>query len=85
MTPPKPLPSLTSDGQKWANRLKAISKDAPSKVKLFERVFFGTASPRSAIKAMCCECLTFEVDAIRTCTAPACPLYAYRPFQKRGG
>jgi hypothetical protein len=85
MKPSNPLPSLTPEAQKRANRLKAISEDAPSKAKLFEKVFLGKASPRQAIKAMCCECLTFDVEAIRTCTAPACPLYAYRPFRKREG
>jgi hypothetical protein len=83
-TPSKPLPSLTFADPKRANRLKAISEDAPSKAKLFERVYRGAASPRSAIKAQCLECLGFNTDDIRHCTAPACPLFNYRPFQKRG-
>ena len=80
----KPLPSLTSSAQKRARRLKDVSEQAPSKVKLFERVFEGTASPRQAIKAFCLECIGFNHEAIRECTAPACPLFNNRPFQKRG-
>jgi hypothetical protein len=83
MSPARPFPSLISDAQKRANRLAAIVADVPSKVRLFERVFRGEASPRAAIKAQCLECLAFNSDEIRNCTAPACPLYAYRPFQKR--
>ena len=70
---------------KRAKRLKVIAEDAPSKVKLFEKAYSGEASPRSAIKAHCCECLGFDTEAIRTCTAPDCPLFEYRPFQKKGG
>jgi hypothetical protein len=80
----EPLPSVSIETQKQAIKLKGVSEDAPSKVKLFARVFRGEASPRLAIKAYCLECLQFRVDDIRTCTAPDCPLFAYRPFQRRG-
>lgn len=69
--------------QKRANRIKAISDIAPSKIGLFQRVFSGVASPRAAIKAFCCECVAFDIEEIRQCTAPACPLYRYRPFQRK--
>jgi hypothetical protein len=85
MTTPKPLPSSISADQKRAIRLAAIAADAPSRLKLFERVYRREASPRQAIKAMCFECLNYSVEDIRTCTAPACPLHLYRPFQKREG
>jgi len=78
----KPLPSSAFALLKTTNRLEAIREDAPSKASLFERVFAGKAPPRAAIKAFCLECLQFSDDAIKTCTAPACPLFQYRPFQK---
>ena len=70
---------------KIAKRLQVIRQDFPSKLKLFERVFAGKASPRQVIKSYCCECLNCDTEAIRTCTAPTCPLYLYRPFMKGGG
>ena len=85
MNPSKPLLSVTRATQKRANRLKAISEDAPLRLKLFERVYRGEAGPRQAIKAFCHECIGFNADEIRNCTAPACPLFENRPFQKRGG
>ena len=85
MNATKPLPSVIPDAQKRENRLKTVSTLAPSKVKLFERVFRGEGSPRQAIKAMCLECLGFNADDIRNCTAPACPLFHNRPFRKKAG
>lgn len=42
-------------------------------------------SLRSAVNAFCIECLGYEdIDGITNCTAPLCPLWLYRPYQKRG-
>ena len=41
----------------------------------------GTASPRGAIKAHCMECVCWDRTEVTACTALACPLYPYRPFQ----
>jgi hypothetical protein len=30
---------------------------------------------------MCLECVGFDRNAITECTAPACPLWNFRPFQ----
>jgi|GEM_PF-2237253 len=42
----------------------------------------GGKSPRAAIKAFCLECVGWQRGEIPRCTAPACPLWAYRPFRK---
>jgi len=46
------------------------------------RATSGRASPRLAIKAFCCECVCWQRDEVRRCTGLACPLWAYRPFQR---
>jgi len=51
--------------------------------KLFEKVDTGKASPRMAIKAFCLECMGYQRTEVTHCTAPECPLYTHRPFQKR--
>ena len=38
-------------------------------------------SLRAAVDAFCNECMGWEMRP-RDCTAPACPLYAYRPGKK---
>ncbi|MBU0678452.1 MAG: hypothetical protein KJ626_10075 [Verrucomicrobia bacterium] len=69
--------------EKRAQMLDQVSKDAPGKKSLFERVYRGKTSPRQAIKAKCLECCWMDEAAIRECTAPACPLWGLRPYQRR--
>lgn len=40
----------------------------------------GGKSKPAAIRAFCAECVGWVRDEVRLCTAPACPLYPYRPF-----
>jgi hypothetical protein len=49
----------------------------------YERALSGKASPRQAIKAFCLECVGYERNEITQCADTGCPLYHYRPFQKR--
>jgi hypothetical protein len=51
----------------------------------FVAAWAGKCSPRRAIKAQCLECVGFDRQAIAGCTGWACPLWAFRPFQKRAG
>jgi len=34
----------------------------------------------AAVKAFCMECVSWDRGEVARCTAPACPLYPYRPF-----
>ena len=61
-------------------RLLQVKTDAPSCLKTFKKSYEGR-SKQAGIKAFCLECLGFDREAIRNCTAPACPLYEVRPFQ----
>ena len=45
------------------------------------RAMGGKASPRMAVKIFCCECMGWIRTEVPLCTALACPLYPYRPFQ----
>ena len=80
-------PQTASLGQfgdaKQEKRLSAVAQDAPSRLKLFQRIYRGTASPRECIKAFCLECVWMDEAAIRECTATACPLHRLRPYQRR--
>ena len=70
--------------EKRASMLEQVSKDAPGKKALFERVFRGETSPRKVIKAKCLECCWMDEAAIRECTAADCPLWGLRPYQRKG-
>ena len=39
-------------------------------------------SVASAVKAFCLECMGWSRREVKACTAQACPLYPYRPFQR---
>lgn len=49
----------------------------------FKRSYARKASPRTAIKAFCLECVGFDRVAVAECAAYACPLWNYRPFQPK--
>lgn len=38
-------------------------------------------SLRAAVNSFCSECVGWVRDEVTKCTAPACPLYPYRPYQ----
>lgn len=54
---------------------------------LYQRALAGELSPRQAIRCKCLECVgwhRFESgeDLIGDCRVRACPLWAYRPYQR---
>ena len=65
--------------EKQAQRLKQMPVSLRN---LFTRVYAKNCSPRAAIKAFCIECQGYERAAVTDCTAYACPLWRFRPFQK---
>ncbi len=58
-------------------KLKWVPKAA---VNTFKRAYSG-ASKAAAVKAMCLECIGFIREEVRSCSAPTCPLWPYRPFR----
>jgi len=53
---------------------------------LYLKAAHGVASPIDAIKAHCQNCCAYEsplTEGIGDCTAKTCPLWAYRPYQKK--
>lgn len=69
------------------SRRASVDERADSVPKLYRFGYLtaagGTASPRDAIKAHCLECVCWQREEVIQCTALACPLYAYRPFQDK--
>lgn len=64
-----------------ARRLAACPR---SSKRLLADCWAKKASPRQAIKAFCHECQSFDRDGVAGCTAYACPLWRYRPYQRDG-
>jgi hypothetical protein len=56
--------------------------EAPTSCKnTLSRAFSGSASPRQAIKVFCLQCCGFVRSDIENCSARACALHKYRPYQ----
>lgn len=81
----KTAPQSENQDPKRVRMMRQVSEDAPSKLGIFRSVYASTASPRQAIKAKCLECCWMDVVGIRECTATACPLWGFRPYQQKGG
>lgn len=62
-------------------RDRALAEAPESCKNALSRAFSGSASPRGAIKAFCLQCVGFSREDIKNCSAHACALHAYRPFQ----
>jgi hypothetical protein len=86
--PPKPAPFRCRDAgeieAKRAARLADVQRDAPRYLSTLRRAYAGR-SLRAAVNAFCIECNGFDAAAVRECTAPACPLWSYRPGRARKG
>ena len=61
-----------------AKQEKRIATAPVSAQGILRRAFTGR-SRKTAIKAMCLECVGFDRSAITGCTATACPLWKFRP------
>lgn len=71
-------------------RVKTILKVVDIVPKLYQnqyrRALIGEASLSLAIKTKCQECVGFEdvTNKVGNCSALRCPLWVYRPYQKKG-
>ena len=65
-----------------AKRAERLSTAPSSWRGILRRSWTGN-SRKTAIKAFCGECVGFNRDEITNCTALACPLRKYRPFQSK--
>ena len=64
---------------------KSVEEASPLYRTVLQKAYAGTAPPRSAIKAQCLHCVGYIRDDVTHCTGYSCPLWAYRPYQIKGG
>jgi hypothetical protein len=66
----------------------AIAKRLSDMPETCRRTYLRAMQGRSlaaAVKAFCMECVSWDRREVALCTAPACPLYPYRPFGRQRG
>jgi hypothetical protein len=80
MNPSKDTPDL------WTERDRAIEERRQQMPGSCRNTYLtatrGRCSPVLAIKAFCSECVCWDRQEVRNCTALACPLYKFRPFTR---
>lgn len=73
------IPTLSDAGKKQARkRLSQI----PVSMRLTYVAALKGNSQAKAIKAFCQECVGWDRQEVVNCTAKACPLHPYRPYQE---
>jgi hypothetical protein len=83
MLNPDSTPEKQNFIPRGVRRLQVIKEMAPSLYKLFSLVAAGKCSPRQAIKANCLDCQGLDRAGVATCGDRCCPLWHFRPFQKK--
>lgn len=63
-------------------RLSQIKRHDPMYLGIFDRAFRGK-SKAVGIRAKCLDCCCWQRREVQLCTASACPLWPYRPYQNR--
>lgn len=74
-------PSL--EQSKTLKRARRLRQCLPLYRGALKRCWARRAPPRAAIKSFCLECCGDDRQAVTECTAYACPLWEYRPYQPR--
>jgi hypothetical protein len=64
-------------------QVKRLGQWGPSRRKLLKRAWQKDCTPREAIKLQCLDCCGEDEAAITECSDRCCPLWRFRPFQRR--
>ncbi|MHC4573081.1 MAG: hypothetical protein ACYS76_02930 [Planctomycetota bacterium] len=72
---------MSSQSEKRAEQIAEREQEVPEVHRANYRAAVSGKSRRAAIKAFCLECVCWQREEVRLCTALACPLYPYRPYQ----
>ena len=64
-------------------RLEVIERQNPARLALFTKIYQGRATRNQCIKGQCLDCMGFDSAAVRDCADRLCPLWCFRPFQRK--
>lgn len=62
-------------------KVKKRAADMPAKYRSQYMRAMSGKSLRAGVNSFCLECVMWQKEEVRHCTAPACPLYPYRPYR----
>jgi hypothetical protein len=58
--------------------------EAPERCRGILKRAYGGQSKAAGVKAFCLRCTGYSREDVKDCTAYACPLWPYRPYQQDG-
>lgn len=70
------------DGPRHAQVADRLSQTPTSAQGAYLRAVLRKSRP-AAVKAFCLECTGWDRASVTDCTARACPLWPWRPYQKK--
>jgi len=75
-------PTQIVQTERVKQRLTEIAINSPRFLRVLNLAYGGN-SKAAAIKAKCLDCCCWQPNEVRQCTSVTCPLWRYRPFQRR--
>jgi len=66
------------------HQVKRLGQWKETSARLLKRCFLRSSTPRACIKAFCLDCCGEDKLAIRECGDRCCPLWHFRPYQRKG-
>jgi hypothetical protein len=71
-------------GEAWtAAQAKRLTQWLPSRQNSMKQLWAGKGGRKLAIKMQCLDCMAEDIDAVRICGDCCCPLWHFRPFQRK--
>ena len=74
---------MTATPKLDARQARRLATVPMASQKTYTLAVLGQASPRTAIKAMCQQCMGYERASVAACESTACPLHPYRPYRPK--
>jgi hypothetical protein len=75
--------ALPQGGALTPSQAKRLTQWLISRRNMIKRLWAGKGGRKLAINMQCLDCQGEDVDGVRTCGDRCCPLWHFRPFQRK--
>ena len=64
-------------------QVRRLAQWLPSRRNMLKRLWAGKGGRKLAINMQCLDCCGEDVESVRNCGDKCCPLWHFRPFQRK--
>jgi hypothetical protein len=75
--------ALAQGGVLTPSQARRLTHWLPSRQNMIKRLWAGKGGRKLAINMQCLDCCGEDVESVRTCADRCCPLWHFRPFQRK--